>query len=213
MESLRQYEAAGVDELYVQQVGPDKDAFFTRMGAGSAAEVQLSRSSGTRFSGSFTERISEMRKVALCGVMLFASLFVVAPAAQASDQSIRDVVATQAQRQAKEDARFIKAVRKLSTKAQKRKAKAAAGRQAASVKLWRDALAAEQPETEPVASAKQKLLDALDLYTTGLRRFQQGLNMALRNGGNSGITKAKRAIKNMNLASKRAEQAAKLLFS
>ena len=37
--------------------------------------------------------------------------------------------------------------------------------------------------------------------------------MALRNGGNSGITKAKRAIKNMNLASKRAEQAAKLLFS
>ena len=81
------------------------------------------------------------------------------------------------------------------------------------MKLWRDALAAEQPETEPVASAKQKLLDALDLYTTGLRRFQQGLNMALRNGGNSGITKAKRAIKNMNLASKRAEQAAKLLFS
>ena len=28
VESLRQYEAAGVDELYVQQVGPDKDAFF-----------------------------------------------------------------------------------------------------------------------------------------------------------------------------------------
>ena len=28
VESLRQYERAGVDELYVQQVGPDKDAFF-----------------------------------------------------------------------------------------------------------------------------------------------------------------------------------------
>ena len=154
-----------------------------------------------------------MRKVALCGVMLFASLFLVAPAAQASDQSIRDVVSTQAQRQAKEDARFIKAARKLSTRAQKKKAKSAAGRQSASVKLWRDALAAEAPETEPVASAKKKLLDALDLYTTGLRRFQQGLNMALRNGGNSGITKAKRAIKNMNLASKRAEQAASLVFS
>src|ERR671912_20318 len=107
-----------------------------------------------------------MRKVALCGLMLFVSMFLVAPAAQASDQSIRDVVSTHAQRQAKEDARFIKAARKLSTK------------------------------------AKKKLLDALDLYTTGLRRFQQGLNMALRNGGNSGITKAKRAIKNMNLASK-----------
>ncbi len=29
VESLRQYERAGVDELYVQQVGPDKDAFFS----------------------------------------------------------------------------------------------------------------------------------------------------------------------------------------
>jgi G6PDH family F420-dependent oxidoreductase len=29
VESLRQYEEAGVDELYVQQVGPDKDAFFS----------------------------------------------------------------------------------------------------------------------------------------------------------------------------------------
>ena len=28
IESLRQYEQAGVDELYVQQVGPEKDAFF-----------------------------------------------------------------------------------------------------------------------------------------------------------------------------------------
>ena len=26
--SLRQYEEAGVDELFVQQIGPDKDAFF-----------------------------------------------------------------------------------------------------------------------------------------------------------------------------------------
>jgi G6PDH family F420-dependent oxidoreductase len=29
VQSLRQYEEAGVDELYVQQVGPDKDAFFS----------------------------------------------------------------------------------------------------------------------------------------------------------------------------------------
>jgi len=29
VESLRQYQEAGVDELYVQQVGPDKDAFFS----------------------------------------------------------------------------------------------------------------------------------------------------------------------------------------
>ena len=30
VESLRQYEQAGIDELFVQQVGPDNDAFFTR---------------------------------------------------------------------------------------------------------------------------------------------------------------------------------------
>lgn len=33
VESLRQYEDAGVDELYVQQVGPDKDAFFSEWAA------------------------------------------------------------------------------------------------------------------------------------------------------------------------------------
>ena len=153
-----------------------------------------------------------MKKVVVCGLLLFAALFGGAPAAQASDQSIRDVVIAQAQRQVAEDKRFIKAARKLSTRAQKKKAKAAAGRQAASVKLWRDALAVEQPDTEPVAAAKDRIMKALNLYMTGLRRFQQGLNMALRNGGNSGITKAKRAQRNMRLASKRIEQAARVLF-
>jgi hypothetical protein len=28
-ESLQQYADAGVDELFVQQIGPDQDAFFT----------------------------------------------------------------------------------------------------------------------------------------------------------------------------------------
>ena len=153
-----------------------------------------------------------MKKIVFCGLLLFAALLGSAPAAQASDQSIRDVVIAQAQRQVGEDKRFIKAARKLGTSARKRKAKAAAGRQAASVKQWRDALALEQPDTEPVAAAKDRILKALDLYMTGLRRFQQGLNMALRNGGNSGITKAKRAQKNMRTASKRIEQAARLLF-
>ena len=117
----------------------------------------------------------------------------------------------QAQRQQGEDARFQKAVRKLSTKAQKRKAKAAAGRQAASVKQWRTALAAETPDTEPIAAAQKKMLDALKLYTTGLRRLTQGLNLALKNGGSSGVTKAKQALKNMRTASKRVGQAAEVI--
>lgn len=28
-ETIAEYEAAGVDELYIQQVGPDQEAFFT----------------------------------------------------------------------------------------------------------------------------------------------------------------------------------------
>ena len=31
--SLRQYADAGVDELFVQQIGPDQDAFFTTWAA------------------------------------------------------------------------------------------------------------------------------------------------------------------------------------
>jgi hypothetical protein len=152
-----------------------------------------------------------MRKAVLCGLVLVASLFGGGSSALASDASIRAVVIAQAQRQAGEDARFQKAVRKLSTKAQKRKAKAAAGRQSASVKLWRDALAVETAETEPIAAAQKKMLDALDLYRKGLRRLTQGLNMALNNGGNSGVSKAKRALKNMRTASKRVGQAAEVI--
>ena len=31
VESLRQYEQAGIDELFVQQVGPEKDEFFAEL--------------------------------------------------------------------------------------------------------------------------------------------------------------------------------------
>lgn len=152
-----------------------------------------------------------MRRIVLCGLVLSAMLFGGAPAAHASDQSIRDVVITHAQRQVKEDERFIKAMQKLGTRAQLKKAKAAAGRQAASVKQWRDALNAEVADTEPIAAARVKMLDALNLYIKGIRRLQQGINQALRNGGNSGVTKAKQALKNMRTASKRIGQAAELI--
>ena len=152
-----------------------------------------------------------MRKVLLGGLLMAAVLFGGAPAAQASDASVRDVVVTHAQRQVKEDKRFIKAMQKLSTRAQLRKAKAAAGRQAASVQRWRNQLNAEVADTEPVAAGRQKMLDALDLYVKGIRRLQKGINQALANGGGSGVKKAKQALKNMRTASKRIGQAAELI--
>jgi hypothetical protein len=152
-----------------------------------------------------------MRKAVLGVLLVVVAVFGGSSTAHASDQSIRDVVITHGQRQVKEDARFLKAMRKLDTRAQKRKAKKAAGRQAASVKMWRDALAAQVADTEPIAAGQKKMLKALNLYMTGLRRLTQGLNMALRNGGNSGISKAKRALKNMRTASKRVGQAAEII--
>ena len=152
-----------------------------------------------------------MRKAVVGGLMLVALLFGGAPAAQASDASIREVVITNAQRQVKEDKRFIKAMQSLSTKAKLKKAKAAAGRQAASVEQWRTALAAEAPETQPVAAGKEKMLDALALYNKGIRRLQKGINQALANGGGSGVKKAKQALKNMRTASKRIGQAAEII--
>ena len=43
VESLRQYEEAGVDELFVQQVGPDTDAFFSEWAAPPALHTGGSR--------------------------------------------------------------------------------------------------------------------------------------------------------------------------
>ena len=40
VESLRQYADAGVDELFVQQIGPEQDAFFDAVGARGPAAVR-----------------------------------------------------------------------------------------------------------------------------------------------------------------------------
>jgi hypothetical protein len=152
-----------------------------------------------------------MRKVALGGLLLVAALLGGTSTAQASDQSIRDVVITHGQRQVGEDQRFLKAMRKLETNAQKRKARKAAGRQGASVKMWRNALAPEVPDTEPIAAAKQNMLEGLNLYLKGLRRLNQALDLAIRKGGNAGVKTARRALKNMRSASKKVGQAAEII--
>ena len=149
-----------------------------------------------------------MRKTILCGCLAAAALLNGAPKASASDDSIRAVVQQQAQRQIKEDNRFGKALQHLKTKKGLKKASAAAGRQGASVKLWRNALAAETADTPQVAEGQKDMLDALDLYTKGLRRFQTAVRQALHHGGASGYSKAKAAGRNMRTAAKRVGKAA-----
>ena len=149
-----------------------------------------------------------MRKSILCGCLAAAVLFTGAPKASASDDTIRAVVQQQAQRQVKEDNRFGKALEHLKTKKGLKKASAAAGRQAASVKIWHDALAAETADTPKVAEGQKEMLDALQLYTKGIRRFQKAVRQALNDGGSSGYSKAKAAGRNMRTAIKRVGEAA-----
>ena len=149
-----------------------------------------------------------MRRTMLCGCLAAAALLNAAPAARASDDSIRQVVRTQASRQIKEDNRFGKALEHLKTKKGLRKASKAAGRQAASVKIWHDALAAETADTPTVAEGQKDMLAALDLYNKGIRRFQKAVRQALNAGGSSGYSKAKAAGRNMRTAIKRVAKAA-----
>src|SRR4051812_18052123 len=148
-----------------------------------------------------------MRRTILCGC-LAAALLNVAPAARASDDSIRAVVRDQATRQIPEDNRFGRALRHLKTRKGLKKASAAAGRQAASVKIWHDALARETADTPQVAQGQKEMLDALELYTKGIRRFQKAVRQALHSGGASGYAKAKAAGRNMRTAIRRVGQAA-----
>src|SRR3954451_6456452 len=132
-----------------------------------------------------------MRRVILCGVMASVALCAPPTVARASDASVRDVVAKEATRQVKEDARFIKAMQHLGTKKGLKKASAAAGRQGASVKRFHDRLRAEQADTPTVRHARVKMLNALNLYVTGLRKLQHAIRQALHSGGSNGGDRAR----------------------
>jgi hypothetical protein len=152
-----------------------------------------------------------MRRLILCALVSAVALSAAPTAARASDASVRDTVVKQATRQAKEDARFIKAMQHLSTKKGLKKASAAAGRQAASVKLWHDALRAEQADTQKVRTARLKMLNALNLYTTGLRKLQHAIRQALHAGGATGYDRAKAAFQNLTTATKKVRAAARAM--
>src|SRR5215218_3017445 len=149
-----------------------------------------------------------MRRAIFVGCLAAVALMNAAPVARASDDSIRQVVRDQATRQIKEDTRFGKALQHLKTKKGLKKASKAAGRQAASVKIWHDALAAETADTPTVADGQKDMLAALDLYNKGIRRFQKAVRQALNAGGASGYSKAKAAGNNMRTAIKRVAKAA-----
>ena len=123
---------------------------------------------------------------------------------------MRAVVAQQAQRQVKEDKRFSNAMKHLKTRAGLKKASAASGRQAASVKIWANALRAEHADTAPVAKGRLQMLNALNLYNRGIKKLQKAIRQALHSGGSSGYGRARAALQNMKTASKKVEKAARI---
>ena len=153
-----------------------------------------------------------MKRMFLVAILATAAAVPAAPAAQASDDSVRAVVRAQAERQVREDRRFIRNTRSLSTRKGLNKARLAAKRQAASIKTFKDALVPELADTPQVAEGRSDLLNALDHYNNGLAKLRQGLRQALNAGGNSGVAKARAGLRNMRTAARRAGAAARKIL-
>jgi hypothetical protein len=153
-----------------------------------------------------------MKRLIVIGALAVAAAVPTAPAAQASDDSVRAVVRAQAERQVREDRRFIRNTRSLSTRKGLNKARLAAKRQAASIRTFKAALVPERADTPQVAEGRRELLNALNHYNKGLAKLRQGLRQALNAGGNSGVTKARAGLRNMRTAARRAGQAARKIL-
>jgi hypothetical protein len=150
-----------------------------------------------------------VRRTIFIGLLSATLLVSGAPAARASDDSVRAVVKTQADRQIKEDKKFEKALKKLKTKAQFKKARTATKTQRASIETFKQALAAERADSAKVKTGRRQMLDAWNLYDRGLNKLHTALTQAIDAGGASGEAKARSAIKNMATAVRRVRSAAK----
>jgi hypothetical protein len=149
-----------------------------------------------------------MRRLIVLGVLVSVGVWTPS-SAMAGDADVRAVVAQQAERQAKEDDRFVKRTRNIRTRKDLNRARLAAKRQTASVKEFKAALVPTRADTPQVAEGRRELLNALNLYTKGIVRLRAGIREALRPGGNSGVAKIRSAQRSMGKASNRAVKAAR----
>jgi soluble cytochrome b562 len=145
--------------------------------------------------------------------LLIATSLVAAPAARASDDSVRQVVKDQAARQIKQDAKFAKAVKKLDSKAKAQKALTATQAQIRSVDTFHAAVAKEQADTETVKAGRNQLLKGLSKYNHGLEKLKTALRQAIKTNGRGGEASAKAALKTVNAALEEIEAGAKKINS
>ena len=72
------------------------------------------------------------------------------------------------------------------------------------MKVFKAALLPERADTPRVAEGRRELT-----YNQGLRKLQTGIKQALRPGGESGVAKAKSALRDLRNAARRAGRAAR----
>ena len=149
-----------------------------------------------------------MRRSIFIGVLIATSL-VAAPLARASDDSLRQVVKDQAARQIKEDAKFKKATKSITSRAKAVKARTATIHQQKSVDTFRRAVAAEQADSDQVKAGRTQLLKGLALYNHGLDKLRTALTQAIKTDGRGGEASADAALKTLSKALKQVSSAAK----
>jgi len=149
-----------------------------------------------------------MRRFALIGLLVMTSA-VAAPAARASDDSLRQVVKDQAARQIKQDKKFTSAVKKINSRAKAKKARTATIAQQQSVETFRKAVRAEQADTDQVKAGRSELLKGLALYNHGLDKLRTALTQAIKTNGRGGAASARAALKTIDKAQEKIASGAK----
>ena len=140
-----------------------------------------------------------MRRIALISLCVVTSM-VAAPVALASDDSVRQVVREQAARQITQDAKFKSAVKKINSRAAAKKARTATILQQRSVDTFRNAVRAEQADTEQVKAGRNQLLKGLSLYNHGLDKLRTALTQAIKTNGRGGAASARAALRTVTRA-------------
>src|SRR3954447_24382499 len=140
-----------------------------------------------------------MQRFALIGLLVMSSAVAV-PAAQASDDSLRQAVKDQIMRQIGQDKKFTSAVKNISSRAKAKKARTATIGQQQSVDLFRRAVHAEQADTDAVKVGRSRLLDGLSDYNHGLDKLRTALTQAIKTNGRGGAASARAAKRTIRKA-------------
>jgi hypothetical protein len=110
------------------------------------------------------------------GLVASIALVVGAPAAQASDASLKSTVVVQQQKLDKAAEHYQQAVKNLKTDAQIAKAKSETQTLVTVTQTYHDAVKGQQADSAKYKSARLKLLDALSTYKRGLNTFIEALD-------------------------------------